>query len=242
MLLCGCGRIAFDPIALGGGGGDDGGGGDSGDGISGLVAHYPMDFVGSATPDVSGNHHDAACNPPGDNCPVATPGRRAMALSFDGGDDQLSAPSAPDLQTTTGFTVAFWVRIPVAPQSRSCAVQKRLAAGNFDSWQLCVEPDASLFYFTCDDIACDFHNTVAKLPATDWHHIALLWDGADKWVTIDGVEVGRAAVVVTFDDQPLLFGLDYDGGTAVSVFRGELDDIRIYNRPLSDVELAVLRQ
>ena len=79
-------------------------------------------------------------------------------------------------------------------------------------------------------------------PATGrWEHVAVVFDGTDRELFVNGVSRGSYATTgggVTDDgDDPLWFGgMDYHG----QYFKGSLDDIRIYNEALSASEVAAL--
>ncbi len=77
-----------------------------------------------------------------------------------------------------------------------------------------------------------------------WHHIAMTYNGSTLRVLVDGTEVGSIpasgnlnsvpTVGVTLGDQPT--------GTGSRAFEGSLDQVRIYNRALDEVEINSLRQ
>jgi len=75
------------------------------------TAYWPMDtFAANATPDASGNGHNAA-QATAASQPTTTPGMVGGALNFDDTNDFLSAPDSPGLNVGTGnFTFAAWVK------------------------------------------------------------------------------------------------------------------------------------
>ncbi|MFB0552629.1 MAG: LamG-like jellyroll fold domain-containing protein [Phycisphaerae bacterium] len=77
-----------------------------------------------------------------------------------------------------------------------------------------------------------------------WHNIVFVWDGSRRYLYVDGVEVSEDAS----DLAPLEFS---DGGLYIgagknlepgSLFRGLIDDVRIYNRALSAEKIAAMAQ
>lgn len=173
-------------------------------------------------------------------CPVATDGRIDAAYHFEG-DALLVVDSAPDLLTTTGFTVAAWLRLGAGqPVVRACAVTKGLSGGNANSWALCVEPTRQLFSYTVAGGASDSLRSQALVSTETWHHAAIRWDGATKQAFLDGAEVSRSTAAVDFDGQTIRIGGDLDSGNLIARFPGDLDEIRIYGRVLADAELAEL--
>src|SRR5262245_37181325 len=80
-----------------------------------LVAHYPMDDITAGIlTDVAGGHA-GHCG----SCPAPTNGHIDGALLFDGVTDQITVPSAPPLETTSGFTVAAWSTSPRSVRASS---------------------------------------------------------------------------------------------------------------------------
>src|SRR5580693_3984590 len=81
---------------------------------TGMIAYYPMDTLsGTTVVDATGRGHDGTCNP----CPTATTGQIGGAYSFDGSDVvTIPVPTvANELNTTSAFTVAFWVSFTTLP-------------------------------------------------------------------------------------------------------------------------------
>ena len=91
-----------------------------------------------------------------------------------------------------------------------------------------------------------FANTQPNLIETDeWHHLALRWDGDTVAVFVDGALQAAAP----YDPVPIT-GLSYHGespfGLGIATgwgdgasheFLGRLDDVRLYERARSDVEI-----
>jgi hypothetical protein len=68
------------------------------------------------------------------------------------------------------------------------------------------------------------------------------WDGTFKTIWIDGINIIGHQAAITFDTSDVLIGYDVDFGSPVAAFAGILDEVRIYNRALSDAEIALLAQ
>jgi len=238
--LFGCGRIGFAELA-----------GDAIDAApdaavvpDGLIAWYPMnDLVdeGSASRavDATGHGHDAKCTPGA--CPSQAPGRLGGDYVFDGTDDLLEVPGAQELETTTGFTVAAFVNLAAAPDTRACAATKGLGPGQLNSWALCVEPSRAILFYTAAGATPDNLLSTAAVELDGWHHLAIRWDGARKTIWLDAVQVGSdGPVEIGFDGSGLRIGADIDNDVWIAGTKGPLDDLRIYNRALSQSDLMRL--
>lgn len=84
----------------------------------------------------------------------------------------------------------------------------------------------------------------APLPtATLWHHVVGTYDGATMKLYMDGVEVGSQAAsgFISTSTDPLFIGTKHDEVNPDQhpgdYFQGKLDDVRIYNYPLSEQEI-----
>ncbi|MEM7353180.1 MAG: LamG domain-containing protein, partial [Acidobacteriota bacterium] len=87
------------------------------------------------------------------------------------------------------------------------------------------------------------------LDVTDgsWHHLAAVWDGFSLALYVDGVlDVSQPFAATTIDvNAPLLFGRHFQGNSQSSSqweSAGAIDEVRIYDRPLSPQEIAALTQ
>jgi len=73
----------------------------------------------------------------------------------------------------------------------------------------------------------------ALLTDGDWHRIGFAWDGANRILYTDDVEVGRdESENLASSEGGLIFGAGA-GLKEGSFFSGLIDDVRIYNRVVS---------
>jgi sucrose-6-phosphate hydrolase SacC (GH32 family) len=84
---------------------------------------------------------------------------------------------------------------------------------------------------------------IAPLGATDWHDVIVRWNGKALQLFVDGglrdedVAVG---VLRQGNVEPLLIGAESAAGQVNSGFRGLIDHAALWNRALSDAEIASL--
>ncbi len=205
--------------------------------VGDLVAYYPMDTVTDAFQDAAGDH-PARC---GTTCPVSVPGQIDRALSFDGIDSLATVDVNTDLQLTTGFTVAAFVNLAETPTTRGCVVTKGLGTAQRNSWALCVEPSRQAYFFTTTSTSLDDMFSTRVIPVGEWHHLAIRWDGSNKTIFVDGdLDPAVSTSDVEWDVQTIRIGGDIDSGSPIALFHGAIDDLRIYDRPLTPQEIGVL--
>lgn len=237
MLLIGCGSVkGAAPDA--GGPPIDAAPDDTSRSGNGLIAWYKLDsLVQTTAPDATGNA-DAVCARA--TCPAATPnGRIDGAFLFNGLDQLLRVASTPSLKTTRAFTVAVWLN-RTAGADNACVVNKSFGTNGDNSWQACVNAAGKLAFFSASSTSSGALLSDPVIAAAEWHHIALWWNGTTKATYIDGQRTAQNDAAISFDDSDLTIGADVDGSTVVAPLKGELDDVRIYDRALSDAEIIAL--
>jgi len=156
-----------------------------------------------------------------------TDGMVAGALQFDGIDDYVSAPFV--LNPAAGvFSIFAWIKGGGPGQT----VISQTGGANW----LCVDPSdgklmtelKGLGRFAPPQLVSEF-----VISDGDWHRIGFVWDGSNRMLYVDDVEVAR-------DTQSSLAGST--GGSHIgagkgleagSFFSGLIDDVRIYNRAVS---------
>jgi hypothetical protein len=89
-----------------------------------------------------------------------------------------------------------------------------------------------------------FIGRVAPLPLvsesviTDgaWHHIGLVWDGSNRTLYVDDVEVAKDTAALPYPLKSSDGGLHIGTGKAMepgTYWSGLIDDVRIYNRAVT---------
>jgi len=74
-----------------------------------------------------------------------------------------------------------------------------------------------------------------------WHHIAATVDGATLAVYVDGLLADSlSAMSPPYTDDAVRVGCDFDQAAEEGFLMGMLDDVRLYDRPLTPDEIAAL--
>lgn len=244
LVVVGCGRVSFDPIAAPFSADAQRSPDDSlvviGDATfpQGLVAYFPMD---STAPDDIVGGGVGSCT--GSACPTVIAGYRDSALQFDGVNDYIVISDYPALDQPTP-TIALRAFLGANAQDTAITAKRvDQGANSEDSWELGAGAGDELDITTSHGT---IYNDQLSSPSGDlmtgrWQHLAFTADGATTRVYVDGVmRTSRAAAGTLFyDTNNAYFGCDDNGGP-VRFFRGAIDDIQIYNRPLSAQEIADL--
>jgi hypothetical protein len=256
LLAAGCGRYGFDDRgASGGGGGDDGvmtlGGLDNPGAQSGvdamtvtdpaqpsvgLVAYWDFDDItgSGATSSVAGDL--AACA--GGECPTSVDGVKGMAAQFDGTTSCMHVPSMANWSSST-LTMSAWVKIPTAMLSDTLPVLTRDLDGCPSPGIQAESAQVGFMFMGLD--AVHHHAWTPGLGGDEWHQLGVRWDGTTESVFIDGVCAcgAQPGEGILFDGASYEFQIGCDTFTP-SYTNGVIDELRIYDRALSDQEMAVL--
>ena len=197
---------------------------------AGLVAAYAFDEgSGTTVADASGNGNTGTVT----NATWTTSGKYGNALTFNGTNARINVPSTTALQLTGGMTLEAWVN----PTTVSNAWRDVIYKGN-DNYYLEATstggsaPDGG---GTFGGRGADVRGTTALTRAV-WSHIAVTYDGTTLRLYINGAQTSSQARTgsITTSTNPLQIGGDSIYG---QYFSGSIDDVRVYNRPLSAAEI-----
>ena len=221
-----------------------------------LVGFWQLDESGgTAAPDSSGNGHNGTLN----NGPLWQPsgGRFDGALSFDEVDDYLEIP---DFNYTNGvdeFTLCFWFKIDDVAGS---LYQYLFSHGNYDTnnslnvylrESSASSPEQITTNIKLNDGTRWQPNTGIALADGQWHMYAITvssTDGAEIFIDANSIGTDSTIKGSSFNPDTNIhlgsrcdYNIDrYFGNPAAD--DGLLDDVRIYNYPLSSDDIELLYQ
>jgi hypothetical protein len=237
-LLAACGRVSFEPREDAASDAIDS---DGIDAPSDRVVIYPMDtLTGGIAPATAGGY-DGTCA----MCPSVVASPHGGAYSFDGSTSIALPAISSGFVSTAPFTISIWIR----PQ-RDLAIDRTLLAKPYSvtagdqnvlGATILANTGTVAYESTREGSTYQYLESSSTVDVTDgaWHHVAIRWDGVAKHVTVDGAGAGGLDPWVD-SSAPLTLGADWDFGSPAHGFIGELDDLRFYNRALSDLEVGEL--
>ena len=216
------------------------GGSSGGTGVStaGLVAAYGFDETsGTQVSDTSGKGNHGTLS----NATRTTQAKFGRALSFSGSNSLVTVSDSNSLDLTSGMTLSAWV-YPTTWASGWKTVMMKERSGGL-AYALESNSDAGLPNSTLSIGGYDRQLTAGShLPSNTWTHLAATYDGTTQRLYVNGVQVGSRAQTGTLavSANPLRIG----GNTvwANEYFQGLIDEVRIYNRALSQAEIAAVSQ
>ena len=203
----------------------------------GLVGRWTFDEgKGTTARDSSGNGNHGAVK--GDA--KWTEGRIGGAMEFDGVDDFVSIPNESSFDITGSITVTAWIKVESFTKEWQAIVTKGDRA-----WRLHRANDTKSVGWACSDLSRkqvgDLYGKKAVVDGR-WRHIAGVLDGTKTSIFVDGTldASAQSSPNISVNDFPVLIGSNAQ--VKGRLFRGLIDDVRIYNRALSVAELRALSQ
>jgi hypothetical protein len=200
-------------------------------GAGGLIASYAFqEGTGTTTADGTGKGHTGTIA----GATWADDGHTGRGLWFDGVGDWVTVADANDLDLTAGMTLEAWVN-PFALSGWKTIMAKEapgafaygIYANDGSPW-----PSVTVRIGAADRVA----SGTAALPLNTWSHMAATYDGVTLRLYRNGVQVGSRAQTGNMLTSTGALRL---GGNAIwnEFFTGLMDDVRVYNRALTAVEI-----
>lgn len=199
---------------------------------SGLVGHWTFDAADIAAGtayDRSGNENNGGLAG-GQKVGL---GRIGQGLNFNGTSDSVVVANSSSLQLASSFTLSAWVKPTSFP-----GTQRIIAKGTTVNYYLGYDSSG-----TVNCRAADFGSEVTstiQIKLNTWSHVMCVYDAVAQTQTIyiGGIARGSNSqtTTMTTDTDQLHIG-DFYGANYVT---GTLDDVRIYNRVLSQSEITRL--
>ncbi len=207
---------------------------------AGLLASYP--FRGDAVDEVTRIPASALGTRPFEG----HDGARNGALWFDGARAvvNLGAQLQPGR-----FTLSAWIRPESVDRPQAIISKVRNLPGHYQrNFELRLNPGGTLFFYVPSGANWDVVEGVRPLPAARWTHVAATYDGARAQLYVDGVADGPPLAVRYEQTSTETFvGARPEGGGRdgrkpsgpTFLFVGAIDDVRVWNRPLSNDEILI---
>ena len=205
---------------------------------SGLVGYWTFDGNDTVWSDTSteikdvsgqGNDGDAV----GLTAASVTRGKLGQGMGFDGSEDYIEV-SGPSLSTTT-YSVSLWVN----PSSNS---QDDYPLVGDDGYYSGIFLQGTSTSACSNQFRVNFYNGTnhcgsTSLNVNQWSHIVVSNNGGSATFYLNGLVDGGPFSMGSykFNNFVKLIGMDAD-----DYFPGKIDDVRIYNRALSETEIVKL--
>lgn len=194
----------------------------------GLVSYWPLDDItGGTTADVVGTYNGSL-----EGDVTGVDGKIDQAIQLDGEDDYVDCGN---LEIGSGLTVSAWIKPEEKTEDYDWRKNLGVVAQYQTEWIFEVRSNLEGIQFWDGD----WLQSESDIAENKWQHVAAVWTaGGDRTIYIDGekdVSDGNA-------DSPFSNNITRIGysGDRSRYFKGKIDDVRLYNRALSDDEVSDL--
>jgi hypothetical protein len=158
-----------------------------------------------------------------DTCPLWVSGIFGKALSFDGVDDWIEILNS-DLLNPSLITVSLWVNV----KSFSNSV---LLSKDYSSYQLSMDSNGYVQFYINET----YINSSFPLNISTWQNIVGRFNGSSIDIFINAVNAGSKFYSLSIPSNSL--NLSIGSWQLTSFFNGTIDDVRVYNKALTDEEI-----
>jgi len=209
---------------------------------SGLVASY--NFSGNYI-DASGHGHNGT--------PISNPtfvndrfNNSSSALSLNGDSQYVSLPST--IKLYTDLTISFWFKTTASdpdPFYFGMFLIDRDICNWYRDWDITLGSGGKIIFTTGTDNGDHQLATAIDLNDGYWHHITIVLDSAlgRKQIFVDRLLARTSNFSVTSfvnNNIPIFVGASVCGPMDHDRYRGEIDDIRFYDRAITQGEINKL--
>jgi len=169
------------------------------------------------------------------------------ALSFDGTDGLLEVGDDKSLNMIDALTITAWVLVHDLNTYYFivCKQPSGTARDNYPgNYEFRTEANSGALQFGHQETEGEqytFYTSASSIVGEEWHHTAVTFIKGDiVQFYIDGVAAGSSEQSTNFgilNNEPVRIGGRKDG---YSFFNGLLDDIRLYDRALTEIQIQKL--
>jgi hypothetical protein len=214
----------------------------TGDTSTGLVGHWEFNETsGTNVPDVSGSGHNGTLIGGAAWSPTEGP-KSDGAIYLDGNNDTVNLGSPSDFDNLgANYTLSVWMKTTMDSTTSNTRILSTYSSPRLSGIQYSANEKGRIDVRDSDNS----YRSVVGGPALNddlWHHIVAVRNGFDFTLYIDGVNVNTVNDPAVSSDAILSSQNWYVGSqSGTSMFLNALiDDVRIYNRSLSENDVETL--
>lgn len=208
---------------------------------NGLVGYWKLDEPSGSAIDSSGIGNTGTIVGA-----VTAPGKHGTAIQFSGTNDRVTIPDATSINAATDLTVSAWINPSALLSASSHEYNELVNKGTYNSkgYLLYFGKAGGLLNFqwswsggTSSVVSQNF-----TYAANTWYHITATLNNTSGKIYINGVLNNAGAVTTPMSSSSgvqMVIGND-SAGTYGGQFPGTIDEVRVYNRALSESEVRAL--
>ena len=172
--------------------------------------------------------------------PRATTGHRGSAIDLNGVSDSISQRHHAGSGRYPALTLASWIQ----PRRRATqALINKMQLGSVDGYELGLSVSGRPFVrfrqASMGNTHLYFANGTYPTDGSTWMHVCATHDGSTVRLYLDGLLDASypTNVAIVGNTQPTRFGSRIESGTLRRFLDGAMDDLRVYSRAVSALEV-----
>lgn len=196
--------------------------------MEGLVAHYPF-TLGPDDAGVNGFTSTAI-----NVSRVLDRSGNGIAYTFDGSTSYIDCGDHPEMECSTGVTVAAWIKT-TSTNSTSAVGGKFGGSGGY---YLAANSMKVAFSVGNTSYAVTYFPPISN----EWFFVAGTWKPGETVSYVNGVQAGRSGTPFSMGPStyPFTIGCRFFFGDSSWPFEGAVDDLRVFGRALTSNEIWAL--
>ena len=205
----------------------------------GLVAHYTMSqdsLKGSLLGDKTPYENDGTIY--GATFATDRKGQANKCMYFDGVDDYVDCGNADILSAPSNLTVEAWFMTNTV----TLAYQQIVGKQSFlNEYRLILYNNnlAGQIYSSSREYSIHSNKSGVTIVAGNWYHAVMTYDKQNFRLYVNGIQVDVLPLSITIAPNSYRLRIGRNSSAAY-YFNGLIDDVRIYNRALSQEEITLL--
>ncbi|MEL6653754.1 MAG: LamG-like jellyroll fold domain-containing protein, partial [Bacteroidota bacterium] len=206
-----------------------------------LMAYWPMDETNGSTASELVNGLNAQLGIGTSWSP--TDGQIQGSLSFDGTSGRAEAPAIDP--SGDEMTINFWMKASSLANVEARMISKASGTSGDDHYWMLSQNGGSALRFrlkTDNGGTATLISATGQIAAGNWYMVSAVYDGTEMRLYKDGVEIASLAKSGNISaNNSILTGIgNQPSGAGDRPFAGQLDEVRIYDRALSQGEIVAL--
>jgi hypothetical protein len=208
----------------------------------GILGWWKFDeSSGTTAADSSGYGNTALLDDDPNSNPTFVAGKIGNALYFDGARDYGRVTNDPNFFDITGqITLSAWVTLDYATNYATV-----ISKGQETAWsmQTAGYNERMNFHVAASGMPWNGISGSINVGGGVWHHVAGVYDGSMAYLYIDGVEDAQLAAsgpIGINSDEVIIGGSFPSLPSGYRQWEGMMDDVRVYDRALSQEEISDL--
>ena len=195
----------------------------------GLVLNWKLD---AAKTDVATDTTDKKNNGTLDNKPAFVDGKVGKALSFEEGKSSSASVATVNgiTEGNTAHTIAAWIKVAKLPENRSWILVLGNDGEGAHHWLINAAGETQFGAWGGNQVK-------PALKVGEWAHVAITFDGTKLIGYLNGTQSESTDATFNLAGAPLTVAKVHNDE---NYFEGQIEDVRVYSRALTDKEVAAL--